>query len=105
MFGPLAATFLYQRNETFNSDTNSVLYGSTPRISAILAPQQLFGAPIYASLNSEYVHLPYPSALTDGVRYARQHAIPGRCGAVTARAAVAVDMPVGEHAAPRIAWT
>jgi LPS-assembly protein len=66
VFGPLAATFLYQRNETFNSDTNSVLYGSTPRISAILAPQQLFGAPIYASLNSEYAHLPY-QALTDGV--------------------------------------
>src|SRR6185503_13487089 len=66
VFGPLAATFLYQRNETFNSDTNSVLYGSTPRISAILAPQQLFGAPIYASLNSEFAHLPYQS-LTDGV--------------------------------------
>ena len=66
VFGPLSATFLYQRNETFNSDTNSVLYGSTPRISAILAPQQLFGAPIYASLNSEYAYLPY-RALTNGV--------------------------------------
>jgi len=64
--GPLAATFVYQRNETLNSETSSVLYGSTPRVSAILAPQQLFGAPIYASLNSEYAHLPYRS-LTDGV--------------------------------------
>jgi LPS-assembly protein len=66
VFGPLATTLLYQRNETFNSDTSSVLYGSTPRVSAILAPQQLFGAPIYASLNSEYAYLPY-RYLTDGV--------------------------------------
>jgi LPS-assembly protein len=66
VFGPLAATALYRRNETFNSDINSVLYGSTPRVSAILAPQQLFGAPIYASLNSEYAYLPY-RYLTDGV--------------------------------------
>ena len=58
-FGPLAVTTLYQRNETFNSNTSSVLYGSTPKVDAILAPQQLFGAPIYASLNSEYGFLPY----------------------------------------------
>jgi LPS-assembly protein len=66
VFGPLAATFLYQRNESFNTGTSSFLYGSTPRVSAILAPQQLFGAPIYASLNSEYAHLPYQS-ITDGL--------------------------------------
>jgi hypothetical protein len=35
-------------------------------VSAILAPQQLFGAPIYASLNSEYAHLPYQS-INDGL--------------------------------------
>ena len=66
VFGPLAATFLYQRNETFNSGSSTFLYGSTPRVSAILAPQQLFGAPIYASMNSEYAHLPYQS-ITDGL--------------------------------------
>ena len=36
-----------------------MLYGSTPDITAILAPQQLFGAPIYASMNSDYAYLPY----------------------------------------------
>ena len=59
VFGPLSTTLLYQRNETFNSDVNSVLYGSTPKLTAVLAPQQLFGAPIYASMNSEYAYLPY----------------------------------------------
>ena len=66
VFGPLSTTLLYQRNETFNGGTSSVLYGSTPRVSALLAPQQLFGAPIYASMNSEYAYLPYRS-LTDGI--------------------------------------
>ena len=59
VFGPLSATLLYQRNETFNSDVSSVLYGSTPKVTTMLAPQQLFGAPIYASLNGEYGYLPY----------------------------------------------
>jgi LPS-assembly protein len=58
-FGPVATSFLYQRNETFNNDTSSVLHGSTPRVTAILAPQQLLGAPIYASVNNEYAYLPY----------------------------------------------
>jgi LPS-assembly protein len=66
VFGPLATTLLYQRNETFNSDVNSVLYGSTPKITAVLAPQQLFGAPIYASVNSEFAYLPYRN-ITDHV--------------------------------------
>ncbi len=66
VFGPLATTLLYQRNETFDSEQKSVLYGSTPKLTAVLAPQQLFGAPIYASLNSEYGYLPYRN-LTDNV--------------------------------------
>jgi LPS-assembly protein len=66
VFGPLSTTVQYQRNETFNGETSSVLYGSTPRVSAMLAPQQLFGAPIYASMNSEYAYLPY-RYLTGGV--------------------------------------
>jgi hypothetical protein len=45
VFGPVSTTLLYQRNETFNSDVNSVLYGATPQLTAVLAPQQLFGAP------------------------------------------------------------
>jgi len=65
-FGPLSTTAVYQRNETFNSDTSSFLYGATPRVTALLAPQQLFGAPIYASMSSEYAYLPYRN-LTSGV--------------------------------------
>lgn len=61
IFGPLSTTVLYQRSETFDNETSSFLYGATPRVSAQLAPQQLFGAPIYASMNSEYAFLPYRS--------------------------------------------
>ena len=59
IFGPVSTSALYQRNETFNDQTSSFVYGSTPRLSAQLAPQQLFGAPVYASMNSEYAYLPY----------------------------------------------
>jgi len=38
VFGPLQTTLLYQRNETFDSDVQSVLYGSTPKLTAALAP-------------------------------------------------------------------
>ena len=67
VFGPLATTLLYQRNETFDSEEKSVLYGSTPKLTAVLAPQQLFGAPIYASLNSEYGYLPYRNVTSNVV--------------------------------------
>ena len=56
---------LFQRNETFNTDVSGA-YGTSPRMTAVLAPQQLFGAPIYASMNSEYAYLPYRN-LTDDV--------------------------------------
>lgn len=65
VFGPLSTTFVYQRNETFDNENKSFLYGSTPRVTAVLAPQELFGAPIYASMNTEYAYLPYRS-ITDG---------------------------------------
>jgi len=65
-FGPWSTSAVYQRNETFDNSTSSFLYGATPRLTALLAPQQLFGAPIYASMNSEYAFLPYRN-LTDGV--------------------------------------
>ena len=61
VFGPLSLTALYQRNESLSGNTNSFLYGFTPRVSAQLAPQQLFGAPVYASMNTEYAFLPYQS--------------------------------------------
>ena len=59
VFGPLSLTGLYQRNESLSGNTNSFLYGFTPRVSAQIAPQQLFGAPVYASMNTEYAFLPY----------------------------------------------
>ena len=59
--GPLSLTGLYQRNESLSGNTSSFLYGATPRVSAQIAPQQLFGAPIYASMNTEYAFLPYQS--------------------------------------------
>jgi LPS-assembly protein len=56
--GPLSTSLLYQRNELFNTPTSTQVYGSTPSVTASLAPQRLFGAPIYASVNTEYAFLP-----------------------------------------------
>jgi LPS-assembly protein len=64
-FGPLSTSVLYQRQEIFNSETSTTVYGSTPRVTASLAPQRLFNAPVYASLNSEFAFLPYRS-ISDG---------------------------------------
>jgi LPS-assembly protein len=58
-FGPVSTGALYQRNEVFNNDQDSVVYGSTPRLTASVAPQRLFDLPFYGSLNSEYALLPY----------------------------------------------
>lgn len=55
----------YQRNETFSSRTSATLYGSTPRLSASMAPRTLFGSPVYAAVNTEYAFLPYQS-INDG---------------------------------------
>jgi len=65
-FGPVMTSALYQRNEIFTSATSSQIYGSTPRVSASLAPQRLFRAPIYASANAEYSVLPNQS-ISNGV--------------------------------------
>jgi LPS-assembly protein len=65
-FGPLMTSMLYQRSELFTSERTSQIYGSAPRVSASLAPQRLFNAPIYASANAEYSVLPNRS-LSDGV--------------------------------------
>jgi LPS-assembly protein len=58
-WGAFNANASYQRTEVFTSEDRSVTYGSTPRINAAVAPQQLFGLPIYGSVNSEYAYLPY----------------------------------------------
>jgi LPS-assembly protein len=59
VWGGVTANAFYQRTEVFSNDTESTLYGSTPRLSAAMSSQRLFGLPIYGSLNSEYAYLPY----------------------------------------------
>jgi LPS-assembly protein len=58
-WGGLTANASYQRTETFSDLDSSTLYGATPRISSAVAPQQLFGLPVYGSVNAEYAYLPY----------------------------------------------
>ncbi|HEY6506818.1 MAG TPA: hypothetical protein VIY56_02320, partial [Vicinamibacterales bacterium] len=48
----------FQRNEYLTGTGSSSVYGSTPRAAASVAPQMLFGKPIYASLNTEFAHIP-----------------------------------------------
>jgi LPS-assembly protein len=64
--GPLMTSMLYQRSELFTSERTSQIYGSEPRVSANLAPQRLFNAPVYASANAEFSVLPNRS-ISDGV--------------------------------------
>jgi LPS-assembly protein len=66
IFGPTSTNLLYSRNEYLVDQENSTVYGSTPRVSTSVAPQRLFGSPIYASMNSEYAFLPNRT-ITDGV--------------------------------------
>ena len=65
VWGGFTTSALYQRSETFANVSDSQVYGSTPRITAALAPRRLFNLPIYASLNSNYGYLPQRS-LRDG---------------------------------------
>lgn len=64
-FGRASTNLFYQRSELLSGDT-ATLYGSTPRASASVAPQRLFGTPIYGSVNAEYAFLPNRST-TDGI--------------------------------------
>ena len=57
-FGPLSTSAQYSRNEYISGTSSSSVYGSTPRLAASLAPQMIFGTPIYASANSEYAFIP-----------------------------------------------
>ncbi len=72
-FGGLSTSLLYQRSEVFNDETNSVLYGSTPRISASLAPRRIGASQVYASVNSEYAYLPY--RFTSGTEITRDSSL------------------------------
>ena len=65
-FGPTSTGILYQRNELLSDEVNSYVYGSTPRVWTSVAPQRLFGSPVYGSMNAEYAFLPDRS-LRDGV--------------------------------------
>ena len=57
-FGRLSTSAQYSRNEYLSGTTSSTVYGSTPRLAASLAPQLLFGTPIYASATTEYAFIP-----------------------------------------------
>jgi len=57
-FGPTSTSLLYQRSEYLSGADSSTLYGSTPRVTTTVAPQRIFGSPVYASLNTEYAYLP-----------------------------------------------
>ncbi|HEV8396998.1 MAG TPA: putative LPS assembly protein LptD [Vicinamibacterales bacterium] len=57
-FGLMSASAQYSRNEYLTGTTSSSVYGSTPRLAASIAPQMLFGTPIYASANTEYAFIP-----------------------------------------------
>ena len=55
----LNTSALYQRVETSTGTDTSQVYGSSPRVTASLAPQRLFGLPIYGSLTNDFGRLPY----------------------------------------------
>ena len=54
-FGPASTSLLYQRSEYLSGANSSTIYGSTPRVTTSVAPQRIFGSPVYASLNTEYL--------------------------------------------------
>ena len=65
--GPLSGGFYYSRTEVFGSNTSSTLYGTTPRATAAVAPQRLFGTPIYAGVNSDFSYVPNKQFSEDAV--------------------------------------
>lgn len=66
--GRLSTSFQYLRGELFSlgGEKNSFQYGSTPRATANVAPQRLFGTPIYGSVNADFAFLPN-RRIEDGV--------------------------------------
>lgn len=56
-WGPYSLSSVYQRNEAFEGDTSSIVYGSTPRITGAISPRRLFGMPLYAGVSGEFANL------------------------------------------------
>jgi LPS-assembly protein len=65
-WGPYSTAFAYEHNTVFNDERSSFVYGNTPRATASIAPQRLFGQSVYWSMNGEFANMPYRSDL-DGV--------------------------------------
>jgi LPS-assembly protein len=59
--GRISTSALYQRSEVFNNSIQSTVYGSTPRLTASIAPQAVRSSRVYASATGEYAYLPYRS--------------------------------------------
>jgi LPS-assembly protein len=59
---------VYQRIEAFGNEKGSVVYGSSPRVTATLSPRRLFGTPIYAGATQEYGYLVYRDTTGDAPR-------------------------------------
>jgi LPS-assembly protein len=70
--GPLSGGLYYSRSEVFGSSTTSTLYGTTPRGTAAIAPQRLFGTPIYAGVNSDFSYVPNKQFSEDPVTGVRK---------------------------------
>ena len=58
-WGRLTAGAFFQRTETFTGTDTSQLYGSTPQLTAAIAPTRILGLPVYASLNNDFSYLPF----------------------------------------------
>jgi LPS-assembly protein len=56
-WGPYSLSSVFQHNEAFEGDDASIVYGATPRITATLSQQRLFGMPIYGGMVGEYANL------------------------------------------------
>jgi LPS-assembly protein len=56
-WGPYSLTTVYQRNESFQNEIDSVVYGNAPRITGVVSPQRLFGLPIYLGGTGEYAFM------------------------------------------------
>jgi len=59
IWGALSANAFFQRTETFTASDSSQVYGSTPQLTAAIAPTRLFGLPVYGSLNNDFSYLPF----------------------------------------------
>ncbi len=65
-WGALTTGALFQRTETFTASDTSQLYGSTPRLTAAIAPTRMFG-PVYGSLSNDFSYLPFRQIISGKV--------------------------------------